>query len=172
MLGAFVGVVGTSATAVLTGRYMRQQARDQAHIDHARWRREIRQETYAATLVPITEARAVAREVSRALVREDADAEVGSLLGQLNELIQTIRASCARLYLEGPEEVARAGDAVLRALRVVDNNLVTWKQSRASSPESVAEHIERHTLKAAELAHSVTRFAHEASKALDATITA
>ncbi|MFJ1998047.1 hypothetical protein [Streptomyces asiaticus] len=169
MLGAFVGVVGTTATAVFTGRYMRQQAQDQAHIDHARWRREIRQETYAAMLVPLTEARAVARETSRALIREDADADVDNLLDQLEKLIQTIRASCARLYLEGPEEVVRAGDAVLRALRVVDNNLVTWKESRTSSPQPPAEYIERHTIKAAELAHSVTRFAHEASKALDAT---
>lgn len=169
MLGAFVGVVGTTATAVFTGRYMRQQAQDQAHIDHARWRREIRQETYAAMLVPLTEARAVARETSRALIREDADADVDNLLDQLEKLIQTIRASCARLYLEGPEEVVRAGDAVLRALRVVDNNLVTWKESRTSSAQPPAEYIERHTIKAAELAHSVTRFAHEASKALDAT---
>ncbi|MCQ8835803.1 hypothetical protein [Streptomyces malaysiensis] len=169
VLGAFVGVVGTTATAVFTGRYMRQQAQDQAHIDHARWRREIRQETYAAMLVPITEARAVAREASRALIREDTDAEVESLLGQLEELIQTIRASCARLYLEGPIEVVRAGDAVLRKLRVVDNNLVTWKDSRVSSSEHPAEYIERHTIKAAEVASSVNWFTHEASKALDST---
>ncbi|WP_159043258.1 hypothetical protein [Streptomyces sp. NBRC 110028] len=169
LLGAFVGVVGTTASAVVAGRYLRQQARDQAHIDHARWRREIRQEAYAATLVPITEAREVARQASRALVQAQAEADVASLLGQLDKLIRTIQASCARLHLEGPHEVAASGEAVLTALRVVDNNLVTWKQSRASSPESQAEYIERHTVKAADLADSINGFANKASTALDAT---
>ncbi|MEW2121788.1 hypothetical protein AB0945_43065 [Streptomyces sp. NPDC005474] len=115
----------------------------------------------------MTEAREVARQASRALVREDPQADVKLLLGQLNELIHAIRASCARLYLEGPKEVAAAADAVLSALRVVDNNLVTWNLARGSAPESLSEYIERHTVKAAELSHSVTRFADEASKALD-----
>ncbi len=94
---------------------------------------------------------------------------MASLLGQLDKLIRTIQASCARLHLEGPHEVAASGEAVLTALRVVDNNLVTWKQSRASSPESQAEYIERHTVKAADLADSINGFANKASTALDAT---
>ncbi|MEU1805702.1 hypothetical protein [Streptomyces sp. NPDC019937] len=52
---------------------------------------------------------------------------------------------------------------------IADNNLVTWKQSRASSPESQAECIERHTVKAADLADSINGFANKASEALDAT---
>ncbi|MCX5048244.1 hypothetical protein [Streptomyces sp. NBC_00474] len=168
VLGAFVGVVGATTTSILTGWHTRQQSRDQARMDHARWRREVRRDAYAATLVPITEAREVARQASRALVREDAGTDVERLLGRLDELIHAIRASCARLYLEGPKEVAAAADAVLSALQVVDNNLVTWRLARRSAPESLVEYIERHTLKAAGLSHSITRFADEASKALDA----
>ncbi|GGQ87127.1 hypothetical protein GCM10010267_57480 [Streptomyces griseorubens] len=168
MLGASVGVVGAATTSVLTGWHARQQSRDQARIDHARWRREIRRDVYTATLVPITEAREVARQASRALVREDAGADVEPLLARLDELIHAIRASCARLYLEGPKDVAVAANAVLSALQIVDNNLVTWRLARRSAPESLVEYIERHTLKSAELSHSITRFADEASKALDA----
>jgi len=96
LLGAFVGVVGATTTSMLTGWHTRQQSPDQARIDHARWRREVRRDAYTATLVPMTEAREVARQASRALVRDDAQADVKQLLGQLNELIHAIRASCAR----------------------------------------------------------------------------
>ncbi|MFJ5529337.1 hypothetical protein [Streptomyces sp. NPDC093261] len=168
VLGAFVGVVGATTTAVLTGRHTRRQSRDQARTDHARWRREVRRDAYAATLVPITEAREVARRASRALVRGDAETDVERLLGRLDELIHAIRASCARLSLEGPKEVAAAADAVLGALHVVDNNLATWSLARGSAPEALAGHIERHTVKAAEFSHSVNRFTDEASRALDA----
>lgn len=89
------------------------------------------------------------------------------MLGRLDELIHTLRASCARLSLEGPKDVATAADAMLNALQVVDNNLVTWRLARRSASESLTEYIERHTVKAAVLSHSITRFTDEASKALD-----
>jgi hypothetical protein len=45
---------------------------------------------------------------------------------------------------------------------------VTWNLARGSAPESLTEYIERHTVKAADLSYSITRFADEASRALDA----
>lgn len=107
LLGAAIGVVGTTAASALTGWAGRRQVQAQQAGEHARWRKQGQRETYAAFLTAVEQVREHSHQVGVESARID---QVSRHLDELNERVDTVNRTLSMVIVEGPEAVARTAE--------------------------------------------------------------
>ncbi|WP_328405140.1 hypothetical protein OHS70_37580 [Streptomyces sp. NBC_00390] len=139
ILGSTVGVAGTTVAAVVAAWSTRWQVRSQAHFDHHRWRREVRQAAYSTL-------------ISEAVAAEEGFQKAWSALGDgghapnLDEameqvrvaenLVRAARRAASTVAVEGPAAVVEAADTLMTALGAALSDLYFWHADRLREIET------------------------------------
>ncbi|GGY58028.1 hypothetical protein GCM10010385_03990 [Streptomyces geysiriensis] len=114
-LGGLIGVVGTLASARLTGR-------DQRRTQHEHWRRQQQQrDAYSQLVTLTTEAISKDPEATDAYIDRESSAE--SLSEQFSKAVRQTDKAESLVILEGPEEAANAAMELTSSLSVWANVL-------------------------------------------------
>lgn len=110
LLGAAIGVVGTTIASVLTGWAGRRQIQVQQAGEHARWRRQGQRETYAAFLTAVEQVREYSHATgAESSIRLD---EVSRGIDELNARVDAVIRTLSMVIVEGPEEVVTAAEGL------------------------------------------------------------
>lgn len=123
VLGACVGVVGTSGTAVLTYMAARHQIREQGKIEHKKTIRAERREAYRGFLMEVSRFERNVDLTMLGLVRLQLDGaapevwlEKFSETDDLSDQIKELKVQSTELLLAGPAELAIRVGLVIDAL--------------------------------------------------------
>ncbi|WP_129768154.1 hypothetical protein [Streptomyces sp. L-9-10] len=114
VLGAGVGVVGTTLAAIVAGVAGQRQVR----AEHRHWRRQLRRDAYAAFTVKADEVHGALRGIEAELARPGHDLD--GLRGTLDETRGLVRGDLAdaqtAVELEGPRELALMAGELAKSL--------------------------------------------------------
>ncbi|MFI7497465.1 hypothetical protein ACIBVL_02945 [Streptomyces sp. NPDC049687] len=114
VLGAGVGVMGTTLAATIAGIAGQRQVR----AEHRHWRRQLRRDAYAAFTGKADEVHEALRGIEAELARPGHDLD--GLRHLLEESRRLLRGDLAdtqtAVELEGPEELARMADELRQSL--------------------------------------------------------
>ncbi|MEU5108431.1 hypothetical protein AB0H07_40285 [Streptomyces sp. NPDC021354] len=116
VLGASVGVVGTTAVGALGWLSARTQVRAQARAERQQWRSQHRRETYSKFLVEAEAASKTMEEAYFRLMEPPTVAlldQVQSLMREYSEQSRNARSTLASVSIEGPPEALAAAREVL-----------------------------------------------------------
>ncbi|WP_330457371.1 hypothetical protein OIB37_10945 [Streptomyces sp. NBC_00820] len=107
LLGAAIGVVGTTAASALTGWAGRRQVQTQQAGEHARWRKQGQRETYAAFLTTVEQIREHSHRGDVEFARIE---QANRASDELNELVDAVNRTLSMVIVEGPESVVRTAE--------------------------------------------------------------
>ncbi|WP_199896889.1 hypothetical protein [Streptomyces niger] len=139
VVGGLIGVVGTIGAARLTGR-------DQRRNQHEQWRREVRRDAYSAFITRATQALRIGTVAHESAQRSEA--EVTSLIDDLETAAALAEEAASLVALEGPQEIGNLTtnisfrlDLWHRLLRVaydgpVERRGESWDRARSASDEA------------------------------------
>ena len=132
LLGAAIGVVGTTAASALTGRAGRRQVQAQQAGEYARWRRQGQRDTYAAFLTAVEQV----SEHGHQLGVESLPIErVSRAIDELNERVDVVNRTLSMVIVEGPEAVARSAEALRGASCGVANSAMAILDRRRNGAD-------------------------------------
>lgn len=114
VMGAAVGMVGTTLAAAVAGLSAQRQVR----AEHRHWRRQLRRDAYSAFTARTDELRKVLKEINTALIRPGPDLDaVREALDVARGLLHSELADAqATVEIEGPEKLARIAEELSRSL--------------------------------------------------------
>jgi hypothetical protein len=134
IIGAAVGVVGTTLAAAVAGLSAQRQAR----AEHRHWRRQLRRDAYSAFTARADELRRVLKEIDTRLITPGADLDViRETLGVARGLLQGgLADALATVEIEGPEKLARMAEELSRSLSacIAAINAATLGRGAGSTP--------------------------------------
>lgn len=121
VVGAAVGVVGTTLAAATAGISAQRQVR----ADHRHWRRQLRRDAYSAFTAKADEVHKLLRDIDAELTKPGAD------LDSAREHVARARAALhdglagaqATVEIEGPEKLARMAEELSRSLSACVANI-------------------------------------------------
>jgi hypothetical protein len=143
VLGAVAGAASTIAVAAITSVASRRQQRIQRDIDHERWRRETRRDTYAAFLAGLAAARAPLDEALSEIRKHDATLDaLEPLLRRAEDLAGKNEEATYTVMLEGPSEVSEAANLTMDGVRALIGLLREYAdRSRDGRDTRETEHL-------------------------------
>lgn len=114
VMGAAVGVVGTTLAAAVAGISAQRQIRS----EHRHWRRQLRRDAYSAFTAKADELHKALKEINAGLIAPGADLDVlreglGAARGLLHGGLADAQAT---VEIEGPEKLARMAEELSRSL--------------------------------------------------------
>lgn len=107
LLGAAIGVVGTTMASALTGWAGRRQVQAQQAGEHARWRQQGQRETYAHFLAAVEQVRARSQKI---YVESPHIEQVSHACDELNGRVEAVIHALSTVIVEGPETVVRVAE--------------------------------------------------------------
>ncbi|MFE0685789.1 hypothetical protein ACFW17_33995 [Streptomyces sp. NPDC058961] len=138
VMGAAVGVVGTTLAAAVSGLSAQRQVR----AEHRHWRRQLRRDAYSAFTAKADELYKALKEINAELIKPGADfAALRESLGAPRRLLHGGLAEAqATVEIEGPEKLARMAGELSRSLSACAAALsaATLRQG-AINPSAVTE---------------------------------
>ncbi|MEU6167192.1 hypothetical protein [Streptomyces tanashiensis] len=165
VMGAAVGVVGTTLAAAVAGLSAQRQVR----AEHRHWRRQLRRDAYSAFTAKADELHKVLKEINAQLITPGADLDaLRESLGGARALLQDGLADVqATVEIEGPEKLARMAEELSRSLSacVAAINAATLGQgagspSAATGPQGVRRFLDHASAKR-------TQFVEHARRTID-----
>ncbi|MFE7620562.1 hypothetical protein [Streptomyces sp. NPDC057496] len=114
VMGAAVGVVGTTLAAAVAGLSAQRQVR----AEHRHWRRQLRRDAYSVFTARADELRKVLKEINAELITPGADLDAirTALDGARGLLNGGLAEAQATVEIEGPEKLARMAEELSRSL--------------------------------------------------------
>ncbi|MER5485932.1 hypothetical protein ABT024_22330 [Streptomyces sp. NPDC002812] len=114
VMGAAVGVVGTTLAAAVAGLSAQRQVR----AEHRHWRRQLRRDAYSAFTAKADELHKALKEINAELITPGADfAALRESLGGARGLLHGGLAEAqATVEIEGPAKLARMAEELSRSL--------------------------------------------------------
>ncbi|MEU1120801.1 MULTISPECIES: hypothetical protein [unclassified Streptomyces] len=128
LLGAAVGVAGTSMAAAITSRASRRQAETELAGSHAQWRRQIRRDAYVCALEAVGAAQQRLDASTQRLWEEGTQTE--PLVSDTAETVENnVRPALRIVQLEGPTLVSEAARTLWASWASVVDGLESWDLS-------------------------------------------
>ncbi|MFF7020114.1 hypothetical protein ACFY97_03705 [Streptomyces klenkii] len=114
VVGAAVGVVGTSLAAAVAGMSAQRQVR----AEHRHWRRQLRRDAYAALIVKADEVLKILKNTEAELIRPGVDLDTASdgIAHARAVLHEGFADAHATVEIEGPEKLARMAKELSQSL--------------------------------------------------------
>ncbi|MFC9952312.1 hypothetical protein ACFVIN_17810 [Streptomyces prasinus] len=114
IVGAAVGVAGTTLAAAVAGMSAQRQVR----AEHRHWRRQLRRDAYSAFTAKADEVFRILKEIDAELIKPTADfdflrAHVVQARAALHNELADVQAT---VEIEGPEKLARMAGDLFRSL--------------------------------------------------------
>ncbi len=146
VLGAAVGVVGTTLAAAVAGIAAQRQTR----AEHRQWRRQLRRDAYAAFTAKADEAQRLLKSIDRELIRPGNDLDaIRAETDRLREILDgSLAEAQAIVEIEGPEELAHAAEELARSLSACVADIQAHTIGRSSGTpvtQSESQQIRRYT---------------------------
>ncbi|MFC9680828.1 hypothetical protein [Streptomyces sp. NPDC056948] len=130
LMGAAIGVVGTTGASALAGWAGRRQVQAQQAGEHARWRRQGQRETYASFLTAVERV----REHSHQSEARELE-ETSRLSDELNERVEAVMRTLSMVIVEGPDEVVAVAEELRDTSCEVASGLMTILEARRSGAD-------------------------------------
>ncbi|MFJ8166734.1 hypothetical protein ACIRBY_38250 [Streptomyces sp. NPDC096136] len=160
VMGAAVGVVGTTLAAAVAGISAQRQVR----AEHRHWRRQLRRDAYSAFTARADELRKVLKEINSGLITPGADlGTIRETLGVARGLLHGSLADAqATVEIEGPEKLARMAEELSRSLSacvaaVSAATLGRGSTSPITEPQSVRRFLDHASSKRAQFVDHARR---------------
>lgn len=114
VVGAAVGVAGTTLAAAVAGMSAQRQVR----AEHRHWRRQLRRDAYSAFTAKADEVYKMLKDVDAELVRPNADLDTArDRVAQARSMLHDgLAGAQATVEIEGPEKLARMAEELSRSL--------------------------------------------------------
>ncbi|MFD8636809.1 hypothetical protein [Streptomyces sp. NPDC059533] len=114
VVGAAVGVAGTTLAAAVAGMSAQRQVR----AEHRHWRRQLRRDAYSAFTAKADEVYKMLKDVDAELIRPNADLDrARDRVAQVRAMLHDGLAEAqATVEIEGPEKLARLAEELSRSL--------------------------------------------------------
>lgn len=147
IVGAAVGVVGTTLAAAVSGMSAQRQVR----AEHRHWRRQLRRDAYSAFITKADEVYRLLKEIDTELVRPtvDFDSVLALVVQARTALHNELADAQATVEIEGPEKLAGMAEELSRSLsaciaRVHVATLGQGPGAHAAVPEAESRRIRRY----------------------------
>ncbi|WP_328930097.1 hypothetical protein OG429_39745 [Streptomyces sp. NBC_00190] len=140
VVGAAVGVVGTTLAAAVAGLSAQRQIR----AEHRHWRRQLRRDAYSAFTAKADELHKALKEINAELITPGADLDAlrASVAGARASLHGGLADAQATVEIEGPEKLARVAEELSRSLSACIAAISAATLGQGGGPSVVTEHQE------------------------------